>query len=81
VEITFAGPAEASWFKHVVGVDNVAQSADEHTLQLSVKGDLTEIIHIASQHNARNITTHEPTLEEVFLRFYEPEHEPARLAG
>jgi hypothetical protein len=38
---------------------------------------LTEIIHIASQHDATNIETHEPTLEEVFLRFYEPERSPA----
>ncbi len=81
VEITFAGPASVEWFKNVAVVANVAQGADEHTLQLSVQGDLTEIIHIASQHNATNITAHEPTLEEVFLRFHEPEHEPARLAG
>ena len=81
VEITFAGPAEASWFKRVVGVANVAQGADERTLQLSVQGDLTEIIHIASQHNATNIMTHEPTLEEVFLRFYEPQQAPSALAG
>jgi ABC-2 type transport system ATP-binding protein len=79
VEITFAGPISADWFKHVVGVANVAQGVDGRTLQLSVKGNLTEIIHLASQHNATNITTHEPTLEEVFLRFYEPE--PAPLAG
>src|SRR5947207_3370342 len=71
VEITFASPASVEWFKNVAGVANVAQGADEHTLQLSVQGALTEIIHIASQHNATNITTHEPTLEEVFLRFYE----------
>ena len=81
VEISFAGPASVDWFKQVAGVANVAEAADERTLQLSVQGDLTEIIHIASQHNATNMTTHEPTLEEVFLRFYEPEHEPARLAG
>ena len=81
VEITFAGPASVEWFKNVADVAKVAQGADEHTLQLTVQGDLTEIIHIASQHNATNITTHEPTLEEVFLRFYEPEHEPTRLAG
>ena len=81
VEIAFAGPVPVEWFKNVAGVAKVAQGADERTLQLSVQGDLTEIIHIASQHNATNITTHEPTLEEVFLRFYEPEHEPARLAG
>ena len=33
-------------------------------------------IKIAGEHNATNIATHEPTLEEVFLRFYEPEPEP-----
>ena len=81
VEITFAGPTSVEWFKNVADVANVVRGADERTLQLSVQGILTEIIHIASQHNATNITTHEPTLEEVFLRFYEPEHEPARLAG
>ncbi len=81
VEITFADPASVEWFKNVAGVANVAQSVDERTLQLSIQGDLTEIIHVASQHNATNMTTHEPTLEEVFLRFYEPEQEPARLAG
>lgn len=81
VEITFAGTTEVSWFKNVAGVANVVRGASENTLQLVVQGDLTEIIHIASQHNATNITTHEPTLEEVFLRFYEPEYEPTRLAG
>ena len=79
VEITFAGLAEASWFK-VAGVANVVEAADEHTLQLSVQGDLREIIHIASQHNATNITTHEPTLEEVFLRFYAPDQKSSALA-
>ena len=79
VEITFAGLAEASWFK-VAGVANVAEAADEHTLQLSVQGDLREIIHIASQHNATNITTHEPTLEEVFLRFYASDQKSSALA-
>ena len=79
VEITFAGLAEASWFK-VAGVANVAAAADEHTLQLSVQGDLRELIHIASQHNATNITTHEPTLEEVFLRFYASDQKSSALA-
>jgi len=81
VEIGFAGPASVEWFRHVAGVTNVAQGADEHTLQLVVQGDLTEIIRIAGQHNATNIATHEPTLEEVFLRFYEPQQEASTLAG
>ncbi len=69
------------WFKNVAGVTSVAQGADEHTLQLNVQGELTEIIRIAGEHDATNIDTHEPSLEEVFLRFYEPEQSPAKLAG
>jgi ABC-2 type transport system ATP-binding protein len=80
VEIAFAGPAAVEWFKSVPGVVKVAQGADERTLQLSVQSDLTEIISIAAQHGATNIATHEPSLEEVFLRFYEPEQSTA-LAG
>lgn len=77
IEISFPGPASIEWFKDVVGVTRVAQGADERTLQLNVQGPLMEIIHLAGQHGATNIVTREPTLEEVFLRFYEP----AKLAG
>ena len=59
----------------------MAQGADEHTLQLAVQGALTEIIHIAGQHDATNIATREPSLEEAFLRFYEPEQQSSALAG
>ncbi len=73
VEIAFAAPAS--------DVTNVAQGADERTLQLVVQGDLAEIIQIAGQHGATNIATHEPSLEEAFLRFYEPQQESSALAG
>ena len=80
MEITFAGPAFVEWFKNVAGVARVAQGADEHTLQLNFKGTLTEIIQIAGENHATNIDTHEPSLQEVFLRFYEPEQSSAALA-
>ncbi len=78
VEISFPGPASPEWFQRVAGVTSVTKGANEYVLQLQVQGTLTEVIHVASQKNATALTTHEPTLEEVFLRFYEPEHE---LAG
>jgi len=81
VEVSFPGSASVEWFKNIAGVAKVAQGGDEHTLQLNVQGELTEIIHLASQHGATNIETHEPSLEEVFLRFYEPEQQPSALAG
>jgi ABC-2 type transport system ATP-binding protein len=80
VEISFPGPASVEWFKHVVGVV-VALGADERTLQLDVQGPLAEVMKIAGEYNATNIVTHEPTLEEVFLRFYEPEQSPTALVG
>jgi len=80
VEIRFAGSASVEWFQQVAGVANVAQGADEHTLHLSVQGALTEIIQVAGQYHATNIETHEPSLEEVFLRFYEPEQPSVALA-
>ncbi len=81
VEIAFAGPASVEWFKQAADVTKVAQGADERTLQLVVQGDLAEIIQIAGQHSATNIATHEPSLEEAFLRFYEPQQESSALAG
>jgi ABC-2 type transport system ATP-binding protein len=80
VEISFPGPASVEWFKHVAGVVSVAQDADDSTLHLMVQGELTEVIHIASQHSATNVATREPSLEEIFLRFYEPQQPSASLA-
>lgn len=80
VEISFANSASVEWFKHVAGVVKVEISADERTLQLNVQGELTEIIKIAAEHHATSIDTHEPTLEEIFLHFYEPEQSSATLA-
>jgi ABC-2 type transport system ATP-binding protein len=81
VEIAFGGPASVEWFKQAADVTKVAQGADESTLRLIVRGDLEQIIQIAGQHGATNIVTHEPTLEEAFLRFYEPQQESSALAG
>ncbi len=79
VELTFPGPASADWFRSLSGVVSVARGVDERTLQLHVQGTMTEIMAGASQHGATMMATHEPTLEEIFLRFYAPE--PAVPAG
>lgn len=80
VEISFPELASAQWFNQVAGVVNIVPRADEKTLQLHVQGSLAEILRIAGEHHATNIVTHEPTLEEVFLRFYEPEQSSPALA-
>ncbi len=72
VEISFSSPASPEWFTRATGVVNVSLGADARSVELHVQGTLEEIIKIAGEHNATNIVAHEPTLEEVFLRFYEP---------
>src|SRR5579859_635728 len=81
VAVSFAGPASVEWFKNVAGVTTVVQGADERTLQLNVQGALTEVMKVAVAHNATNFASHEPTLEEIFLHFYEPEQASSMLVG
>jgi ABC-2 type transport system ATP-binding protein len=80
IEITFPGSASKEWFSRVPGVVSVVVGADSRTLQLHVQGALAEVMKIAGEHSATNIVTHEPTLEEVFLRFYVPEQSSPALA-
>ena len=80
VEITFADVASPSWFNGIEGVVDVVIGTNDRTLQLHVQGSLADVLRIAGEHGATNITTHEPTLEEVFLRFYEPEQSSPALA-
>jgi ABC-2 type transport system ATP-binding protein len=81
VEISFADPASAAWFEHVAGVIKAEAGADGRTVQLYVQGPLTEVIRIAGERGATNIVTHEPTLEEVFLRFYQGDDQAAKEAS
>jgi ABC-2 type transport system ATP-binding protein len=72
-ELTFAGSASADWFSSVPGVRSVTANHGGHGLLLTVQGDLGAVLQAAVQHNATNLTTREPSLEEIFLRYYEPE--------
>ena len=40
-------------------------------IQLTATGDLRDILQLAAQHNASNLVSREPSLEEVFLRYYQ----------
>jgi len=73
VELSFAAPARAEWFGGLRGVSKVTAGHNERSVRLVVQGDLKEILKVASQHEATTIVTYEPTLEEIFLRYYESE--------
>jgi ABC-2 type transport system ATP-binding protein len=71
VIITFAEAAPAEAFKALPGVDSVEALADGHTLRLAVSGGQDAVIKAAAQHAVVSLTSHEPSLEDIFLRYYE----------
>ena len=70
VTITFAGAAPADAFQSLDGVTQLEALADGHTLRLTTQGGVDAVIKAAAQYPVVNLTSHEPSLEDVFLRFY-----------
>ncbi len=71
VTITFADVAPAEAFTHLPGVAQVEALADGHTLRLTVQGGVDAVVKAAAQYSVVTLTSHEPSLEEIFLRYYE----------
>jgi ABC-2 type transport system ATP-binding protein len=70
LDISFGVPASPEWFAHLPGVIDVQPVGDGLEIHLTVQGELREVLKVAVQHDAIDIATHEPSLEEIFLRFY-----------
>lgn len=77
VDLSFAAPASPQWFASLQGVCSAAPGRSPHQVHLAVQGELHDVIKVAAQHDATNIVTRESSLEEIFLRFYEPGRSPA----
>ncbi len=75
LEAQFSGPAEAAWFSGLPGVVSVTTDGP-NTARVTLKGDMAESLRVAVEHGAMNVMTHEPSLEDIFLRFYEPDSKP-----
>jgi ABC-2 type transport system ATP-binding protein len=71
VIITFADSVPVEAFQGLPDVDEVEALADGHTLRLSVSGGLDAVVKAAAQHPVVSLTSHEPSLEDIFLRYYE----------
>ena len=81
VELTFPAPVAPDRFTGLPGVRDVTPAADGRVLRLAVQGDLRDVLQVAAGHDATNLVAREPSLEEVFLRFYAPEPAAGAPAG
>ncbi|HUP27699.1 MAG TPA: ABC transporter ATP-binding protein [Chloroflexia bacterium] len=71
VTVTFAESVSASAFTGLPGVEHVEALDSGRTLRLTVAGSPDAVIKAASQHTVVNLTSSEPSLEDIFLRFYQ----------
>jgi ABC-type multidrug transport system ATPase subunit len=71
ITITFANTVSAEAFKQLAGVAQVETVADGHTLRLTIQGAADEVIKAAARYPVVTLTSHEPSLEDIFLRYYE----------
>jgi len=73
VELTFAAATSPQVFAALPGVQQATQGSTSSIVNLTVQGDLGAVLQTSAQHGAVNISTREPSLEEIFLRYYEPD--------
>lgn len=71
LEIHFAGPVSQEKFTEISGVKDV--SVHDSVLTCTVVGELDALVKAASQARVVNIISHEPSLEEIFLDYYNEE--------
>ena len=71
ITITFANSVPAEAFKGLDGVTQVESLADGHTLRVTVQGAADAVVKAAAQHPVLTLSSHEPSLEDIFLRYYE----------
>jgi ABC-2 type transport system ATP-binding protein len=75
VTITFADAVPVEAFKNVAGVEQVETLSDGRTLRLSVQGQEDAVIKVAAQYSVVTLSSHEPSLEEIFIRYYEDDRQ------
>ena len=71
VEVRFARPVDAATFSSVPGVSEVA--AEGELLRLRVAGSMDPFLRALGPFEVLDLVSREPTLEDVFLTFYEDE--------
>ena len=69
--ITFANAIPAETFKTLDGVIEVNALNEGHGLHLAMQGPADAVIKAAARYPVVSLTTYEPSLEDIFLRYYE----------
>ena len=82
--ISFASPVPADLFNSLEGVEKVEQLNQGHAVRLTVQGPADAVVKAAARYPVVSLTSYEPSLEDIFLRYYERDGQapvPQEAAG
>jgi ABC-type multidrug transport system ATPase subunit len=80
ITITFGDSVPTEAFAQLDGVAGIERVGGGHALRIAMQGSPDAVIKAAAHHPVLSLTSHEPSLEDIFLRYYEGDGLPAREA-
>jgi len=82
ITISFAQPVPTEMFATLDGVTEVERLNDGHAVRIAMQGAADAVIKAAAQYPVVSLTSYEPSLEDIFLRYYERDGQaPKEAAG
>ncbi len=82
VTISFAEVVPADAFSSVAGVSKVEQLNNGHAVRIAIQGAADAVIKAAARYQVVSFTSYEPSLEDIFLKYYEADGKaPKEAAG
>jgi ABC-2 type transport system ATP-binding protein len=81
ITIRFANPVPVETFAKLDGVAGVERLNNGHAVRLAMQGAADAVIKAAAQYQVVSLTSYEPSLEDVFLRYYEADGSESKAAA
>jgi ABC-2 type transport system ATP-binding protein len=78
VTISFAEPVSPEAFKTLDGVVEVEPLNNGHAVRIAIQGSADAVIKTAARYPVVSLTSYEPSLEDIFLRYYQADDAPAK---
>ena len=71
--IHFGAPVSPDDFSSLEGVEGVEALDTGHALRITIQGPADAVIKAAAHYPVVSLNSYEPSLEDIFLRYYEAE--------
>ena len=71
ITITFADVVPLDAFKSLEGVSEVEQLNNGHSVRVAITGAADAVVKAAARFPVVSLTSYEPSLEDIFLKYYE----------